>query len=224
MRMVRPHCNCDEIAVVNKLNENNIERWTLEVRNSSSSRASRRIILPVAPLQRVCSLELERCSQGGSSPRSSLGLQCRSKKSPILHWPIVRSGNLCKPRGPCVLPAVVVSLLISSFKLLAHASSLVSWGFWLFVPYSSVIPCHGGLQPPFTTRWLFAPVLSGSAMPIQEITNPSLPIVRSGNLCKPRGPCVLPAAVVSLLISSFKLLAHASSLVSWGILALRTLF
>jgi hypothetical protein len=40
--------------------------------------------------------------------------------------------------------------LISSFKLLAHVSSLVSWGFWLFVPYSEVIPCHGGLQPPFT--------------------------------------------------------------------------
>ena len=34
----------------------------------------------------------------------------------------------------------VVSLLISSFKLLAHASSLVSWGFWLYVPYSNVIP------------------------------------------------------------------------------------
>jgi hypothetical protein len=50
-----------------------------------------------------------------------------------------------------VLPAAVVSLMISSFKLLAHASSLVSWGFWLFVPYSSVIPCHGGLQSPFTT-------------------------------------------------------------------------
>jgi hypothetical protein len=38
---------------------------------------------------------------------------------------------------------------ISSFKLLDHASSLVSWGFWLFGPYSDVIPCHGGLQPPF---------------------------------------------------------------------------
>ena len=68
--------------------------------------------------------------------------------NPLL--PIVRSGNLCKSRGPCVLSADVVSLLISSFKLLAHPSSLVSWGFWLFVPYSDVIPCHGGFQPPFT--------------------------------------------------------------------------
>ncbi len=66
--------------------------------------------------------------------------------------PIVRSGNLCKPRGPCVLSAGVVSLLISSFKLLAHPSSLDSRGYWLFVPYSSVIPCHGGLQPPFKNR------------------------------------------------------------------------
>ena len=59
-----------------------------------------------------------------------------------------------------MLPAAVVSLLISSFKLLAHASSLVSWGFWLYVPYSSVIAYlyvpyssviayDGGLQPPF---------------------------------------------------------------------------
>jgi hypothetical protein len=78
----------------------------------------------------------------------------------------VRSGNLCKPRGPCVLPAGVVSLLISSFKLLAHVSSLVSWGFWLYVPYSSVIPCHGGLQPPFTS-----PVVSPvETFPFRTIT------------------------------------------------------
>ena len=120
--MVRPHCNCDKIAIVNKLNENNIERWTLEVKNISSSQVSRRIVSAVVQIKEIT----------------------------IPSLPIVRSDNLCKTRGPCVLSADVVSLLISSFKLLAHTSSLVSWGFWLFVPYSGVIPCHGGIQPPFT--------------------------------------------------------------------------
>ena len=39
------------------------QQWTLEVRNSSSPRASRRIIPPVALLQRVCRSELGRCAQ-----------------------------------------------------------------------------------------------------------------------------------------------------------------
>jgi hypothetical protein len=63
----------------------------------------------------------------------------------------VRAGNLYKPRGPCMLPTAVVSLLISSFKLLAHTSSLVSWGFWLFsclreAEFGSSYPLGYGLK------------------------------------------------------------------------------
>ena len=86
--MVRPHCNCDEIAVVNKLNENNIERWTLEVKNSSSPQASRGIISPVAQVQRVCKRELEtRAQQVASSARSTFCIApSEEKTNPATIW------------------------------------------------------------------------------------------------------------------------------------------
>ncbi len=61
---------------------------------------------------------------------------------------IVRSGNLCKSRGPCVLPAAVVSLLISSFKHLAHPSSLVFLRSYLsFRTYSRCVSHQGSAGP-----------------------------------------------------------------------------
>ena len=82
-------------------------------------------------------------TDGGSSPYTRV-IHVRIIKElyerELTHTPLSRSGHHWKPRGRCVLTADVVSLLISSFKLLVHDSSLVSWGFWLFVPYSNVIP------------------------------------------------------------------------------------
>ena len=62
--------------------------------------------------------------------------KCWSEVFGLNYLQTVRSGNRCKPRGPCVRSITAVSVLISSFKLLAHPSSLVSWGSCLFVPYS----------------------------------------------------------------------------------------
>ena len=84
---LRWKCSCPS-AVKRTSWHDRKQRWTLEVKNSSSPQASRGIISPVAQVQRVCKRELEtRAQQVASSARSTFCIApSEEKTNPATIW------------------------------------------------------------------------------------------------------------------------------------------